>query len=146
VPSPLSAHVAHVCACRDLAPPGEPVAIGRSTDGAASGEERQAVAGDTSTAAAAASAGPPPVLASTDWYAPRQSRTVVVGGVEVAVRFVGRKGRRGGICITVPARVRLESESWRRGEEWALTPADVMLMSLDASKGWCVGHGSYDEA
>jgi hypothetical protein len=40
---------------------------------------------------------------SIDWYHPGESRVVEVGGVQVTVRFVGRKGRRGRIAITAPA-------------------------------------------
>ena len=38
-----------------------------------------------------------------DWYAEGESRVVAVDGVEIAIRFVGRKGRRGRIAITAPA-------------------------------------------
>ena len=37
-----------------------------------------------------------------EWYYPGQSRSLEVGGVQVTVRFVGRKGRRGRIAITAP--------------------------------------------
>jgi hypothetical protein len=102
VPSPLSAHVARVCACGGTAPLGGPVANGRQAGGsgahgAAGGEDGRA-SGETT-----ASAPPPAAPARTDWYAPGQGRTVVVGGVEVVVRFVGRKGRRARIAITVPS-------------------------------------------
>jgi hypothetical protein len=40
-----------------------------------------------------------------DWYAPGQSRTVEINGLQVTVRFVGRKGRRARIAITAPAQV-----------------------------------------
>jgi hypothetical protein len=40
---------------------------------------------------------------SIDWYAEGEERVVEVGGVQVVVRFVGRKGRRGRIAITAPA-------------------------------------------
>jgi hypothetical protein len=39
---------------------------------------------------------------SIDWYAPGQSRTVEINGVQVTVRFVGRKGRRARIAIEGP--------------------------------------------
>jgi hypothetical protein len=39
---------------------------------------------------------------SVDWYAEGEERTVDAGGVQIAVRFVGRKGRRGRIAITAP--------------------------------------------
>ena len=44
-----------------------------------------------------------PTSQSIDWYAVGQSRDVVVAGVRVTVRFVGRKGRRSRIAITCPA-------------------------------------------
>ena len=37
-----------------------------------------------------------------DWYAEGEERIVEAGGVRIAVRFVGRKGRRGRIAITAP--------------------------------------------
>jgi hypothetical protein len=40
---------------------------------------------------------------SIDWYAEGEERIVDVGGVRIAIRFVGRKGRRGRIAITAPA-------------------------------------------
>ena len=43
-----------------------------------------------------------PTSQSTDWYHEGQVRIVTVDGAEVAVRFVGRKGRRGRIVITAP--------------------------------------------
>src|SRR4051794_18772444 len=39
---------------------------------------------------------------SIDWYAEGQVRTVEVNGVRVAIRFVGRHGRRARIAITAP--------------------------------------------
>ena len=38
-----------------------------------------------------------------DWYAEGQSRAVDVGGIRIVIRFVGRRGRRGRICIEAPA-------------------------------------------
>jgi hypothetical protein len=38
-----------------------------------------------------------------NWYHPGQSRIVDIAGVQITVRFVGRKGRRGRIAITAPA-------------------------------------------
>ena len=38
----------------------------------------------------------------TDWYAEGEDRIVEAGGIQVVVRFVGRKGRRGRIAITAP--------------------------------------------
>jgi hypothetical protein len=40
---------------------------------------------------------------SIDWYAEGQFRTVEVDGVQIRVRFIGRKGRRGRIEIEAPA-------------------------------------------
>ena len=40
---------------------------------------------------------------SIDWYAEGQSRVVDVAGVQITVRFIGRKGRRGRIEIEAPA-------------------------------------------
>jgi hypothetical protein len=37
-----------------------------------------------------------------DWYCEGECRTVKVGGKEVAVRLVARKGRRARIAITIP--------------------------------------------
>jgi len=34
------------------------------------------------------------------WYHPGQSRSIEFGGLQVTVRFVARKGRRGRIAIT----------------------------------------------
>jgi len=39
---------------------------------------------------------------SIDWYAEGEERVVEAGGIRIAVRFVGRKGRRGRIAITAP--------------------------------------------
>ena len=39
---------------------------------------------------------------SIDWYAEGEERIVEAGGIRIAVRFVGRKGRRGRIAITAP--------------------------------------------
>jgi hypothetical protein len=38
-----------------------------------------------------------------DWYTAGEARLVEVGGVQVLVRFIGRKGRRGRIAIHAPA-------------------------------------------
>lgn len=46
---------------------------------------------------------PPRVSRYIDWYAEGEGRVVEVDGVQVLVRFVGRKGRRGRIAITAPA-------------------------------------------
>ncbi len=39
---------------------------------------------------------------SADWYHEGDSRTVEFNDVEMTVRYVGRKGRRGRIVITAP--------------------------------------------
>jgi hypothetical protein len=39
---------------------------------------------------------------SIDWYSEGESRTVEIDGVQMTVRFVGRKGRRGRIAVTAP--------------------------------------------
>jgi|WetSurMetagenome_2_1015567.scaffolds.fasta_scaffold2008356_1 hypothetical protein len=39
---------------------------------------------------------------SIDWYAEGEERVVEVGGVQVVIRFVGRRGRRARIAITAP--------------------------------------------
>lgn len=44
-----------------------------------------------------------PVSQSFDWYAEGEVRTIEIGGIEVVVKFVGRKGRRARIAITAPA-------------------------------------------
>ena len=46
----------------------------------------------------------PPSMASQciDWYSEGEERIVEADGVQVVVRFVGRKGRRGRIAITAP--------------------------------------------
>lgn len=46
------------------------------------------------------------VTQTIDWYAEGQARTVVLEGREITIRFIGRKGRRGRICITAPAGAR----------------------------------------
>ncbi len=40
---------------------------------------------------------------SINWYSQGQSTSVEVNGVQVAIRFVCRKGRRARIAITAPA-------------------------------------------
>jgi hypothetical protein len=44
-----------------------------------------------------------PTSVSIDWYAEGQARVVEVGGVQVSIRYVGRKGRRARLAITAPA-------------------------------------------
>ncbi len=39
---------------------------------------------------------------SIEWYAEGQTRIVDLDGVQIAIRFVGRSGRRGRIAITAP--------------------------------------------
>jgi hypothetical protein len=43
------------------------------------------------------------VSQSYDWYSEGEARTVEIGGVQIVVRLVGRKGRRSRISITAPA-------------------------------------------
>lgn len=40
---------------------------------------------------------------SIEWYSEGQSRIVDVGGIQIEIRFVARKGRRSRISITAPA-------------------------------------------
>ena len=47
---------------------------------------------------------------SIDWYSSGQSRVVECDGVQVTVRFVGRKGRRSRIVIEAPAGAVFRSE------------------------------------
>ena len=37
-----------------------------------------------------------------NWFRPGESHTVSIGGMQVIIRFVGRRGRRGRIAITAP--------------------------------------------
>ena len=39
---------------------------------------------------------------SIEWYSEGQSRVVEVNGVQITIRFVGRRGRRGRIAIIAP--------------------------------------------
>lgn len=39
---------------------------------------------------------------SVEWYSEGEERTVEVGGVQVTVRFIGRKGRRCRIAVVAP--------------------------------------------
>ena len=43
-----------------------------------------------------------PTSTLIDWYSEGETRVVEVNGVQVTVRFVGRKGRRGRIVIVAP--------------------------------------------
>jgi hypothetical protein len=45
---------------------------------------------------------PSSVSKSVEWYHEGQERVVEADGVQITVRFVGRKGRRGRIAITAP--------------------------------------------
>jgi hypothetical protein len=45
---------------------------------------------------------PPSVSKSVEWYHEGDERTVEAGGIQITVRFVGRRGRRGRIAITAP--------------------------------------------
>jgi hypothetical protein len=45
---------------------------------------------------------PTGVSQSTEWYAEGEERIVEAHGIQVGVRFVGRKGRRARIKITAP--------------------------------------------
>lgn len=38
-----------------------------------------------------------------DWYSEGEERTIEIGEVQVTVRFIGRKGRRGRISVVAPA-------------------------------------------
>jgi hypothetical protein len=40
---------------------------------------------------------------SIEWYHEGESRIVEVGGVQISVRFIGRRGRRARVAITAPA-------------------------------------------
>lgn len=51
---------------------------------------------------------------STTWFSPGQSRSVLVNGIEIVVRFVGRKGRRGRICVTAPAESIFVEAEWKK--------------------------------
>ena len=44
----------------------------------------------------------PSVAKSVEWYHEGDERTVEAGGIQITVRFVGRRGRRGRIAITAP--------------------------------------------
>ena len=44
----------------------------------------------------------PSVSKSVDWYHEGDERIVEADGIQITVRFVGRKGRRGRIAITAP--------------------------------------------
>ncbi len=44
-----------------------------------------------------------PTCQIIDWYSEGETRVLSVDGVEVRIRFVGRKGRRGRILVEAPA-------------------------------------------
>lgn len=44
-----------------------------------------------------------PSSVSIDCYSEGESRRIEVAGIEITIRFVGRKGRKGRIAITAPA-------------------------------------------
>lgn len=46
---------------------------------------------------------------SIDWFAEGESRTVDVDGIQVVVKYIGRKGRRARISITAPMGAVFES-------------------------------------
>jgi hypothetical protein len=45
----------------------------------------------------------PRTCQSIDWYAEGETRTVQLDGVQITIRFIGRKGRKGRIAIEAPA-------------------------------------------
>ncbi len=47
-----------------------------------------------------------------DWYAEGEERIVEAGGIRIAVRFVGRNGRRGRIAITAPPGATFQTRDW----------------------------------
>jgi hypothetical protein len=40
---------------------------------------------------------------SVEWYTEGQTRAVYIDGVQITIRFVGRKGRRARIAVKAPA-------------------------------------------
>jgi hypothetical protein len=48
------------------------------------------------------SEGEPRLCKSIEWYSEGETRIVDVDGVQISIRFVGRRGRRGRIAITAP--------------------------------------------
>lgn len=59
-----------------------------------------------------------------DWYSEGEERTVEVDGVQVTVRFVGRRGRRGRISVVAPAGAVFRGGSGTSGA--SLTQEDVL--------------------
>jgi hypothetical protein len=45
-----------------------------------------------------------PTSKCIDWFSEGEAKVVEVNGVQITVRFIGRKGRRGRIAIEAPAR------------------------------------------
>lgn len=69
-----------------------------------------------------------------DWYSEGETRVVEVNGVRVAVRFVGRKGRRGRILIEAPAGAVFESVGASAGQPHSIRNRfDAHESGLDAS-------------
>jgi hypothetical protein len=52
-----------------------------------------------------------PTSTCTDWYSEGESKSVVCNGMQVTVRFVGRRGRRGRIVIEAPPGAQFASPS-----------------------------------
>lgn len=50
---------------------------------------------------------------NVDWYSEGEARIVSVTGIEVRIRFVGRKGRRGRILIQAPEGAEFRSDDGR---------------------------------
>ncbi len=57
---------------------------------------------------------PLPTCKCVDWYAEGETRIVAVGGMQITVRFIGRKGRRGRIAIEAPAGAVFSSDDGAR--------------------------------
>lgn len=57
---------------------------------------------DAAKSASPSSLGKSSECQSIEWYAEGQARVVEVGGVQIVVRFVGRRGRRARIAIIAP--------------------------------------------
>lgn len=52
-----------------------------------------------------------PTSQSIDWYSEGETRVVRVDGVEVRIRFIGRRGRRGRILVEAPAGAVFEADA-----------------------------------
>ncbi len=57
---------------------------------------------------------PTGVSQSVDWYHEGDERIVEADGMQVVVRFVGRKGRRGRIAITAPPGAAFRTRDWNK--------------------------------